>query len=155
MFYALCQRIIEVVSNFPSSIELHLPWIFLILHLWMVVHPYILNIALPLMFSICASSLMITGCFQNLLLRLICDLYYHHVRCQQTRSLTYTFDPFFLTIRQKKEKRKWLNKFEQQRNFHRTCSWATCLLLPPFQNVGRFDFSRLIDFVIHLDIHYI
>ena len=104
MFYALCQRIIEVVSNFPSSIELHLPWIFLILHLWMVVHPYILNIALPLMFSICASSLMITGCFQNLLLRLICDLYYHHVRCQQTWSLTYTFDTFDLYCKKGKEK---------------------------------------------------
>jgi len=29
------------------------------------------------------------------------------------------------------------------------------MLLPPFQNVGRFDFSRFIYFAVYLDICYI
>jgi len=29
------------------------------------------------------------------------------------------------------------------------------LLLPPFQNVGRFDFFRFIYFAMYLDIYYI
>ena len=29
------------------------------------------------------------------------------------------------------------------------------LLLPPFQNIGRFDFSRFIYFAMYLDISYI
>jgi hypothetical protein len=35
------------------------------------------------------------------------------------------------------------------------CRSRSFVLLPPFQIIGHFDFSRYIDFAMHLDIRYV
>jgi hypothetical protein len=59
------------------------------------------------------------------------------------------FDKLF-TDKERKKERNTTISYQSVPSF-----FFSFKVLPPFQNVGRFDFSSFIDFAMHLDIHYI